>query len=1414
MNPTILVILYILCCCGQLTLCADTKCPVLPKGCKCNVKKNKLGVRILCNGLLTIPFQDLPSELNADIEISKNQIKYINKTSFPHPNRIRKLVVKDNSIQHIASGSFTGFNTLRKLDLSGNKVSQITHATFQGLQDISLVSLDLRKNRIVSISKRAFNGMKIDKLFLNEQRDIYGKKMSIIIYEDFLTLSFIKTVNLDDINLSCDCNLKWLTTWLHNGDKHVISKKSMCYYPAQLRGKLIQDLTPDWKCGEHNLIFPQLNIQPSVNQYVFKNDSFIASCQSPWLPKAEMEWLSDGSKVVQKTGDVDIQHLRDIYTASYTSTVHIKRLKWHDNTKLSCRLTVRGSGKISTSVNLFISSFNASSNHCLPNITNTERGTMAWPTALDGATVQSSCPFSGSGVAVAYRTCSRGTWSSVNAVNCYFSRNTTAELQKFYIMASERDFRKIKYTGNRFSFYFTRNYLSIKTKYDLYFVYKTLFEIMKTYENANGSYARFFWSSVGLLAESHIELSTMGDVLYGKTGGWRFCDLLKLFVVQESTKVGKPFTIDDHNLVAGISYKQKPKDPIECAILSEPKTQHLQIACENNTATRMSTVSFQVALGSKANQVRITSIVFNVTTFFQSKNKNYSFIASPIVGLEVYEAPLQRNHNTSKHFLVSFKPESLKYHKNPKLVFWKEGLGWTESKDCTSLTLFTNLTQFQCIFSSQFFDNMVYFSLAMDKFVPVRLKAKYMEAILYVGAALSCLLLCVTLLVYMLFRQLRYNRSDAATLMNLCLALIFTEIIFAVGIHRTDHKLLCQGVAVVLHYFMLSTLIWLGCGALVLIQMLRKYTRSVGEEYDPVLKYYLVAWGIPLIICSITVATLKDGPDDLAYCWLPRNTSLGAFVVPAGLFFVTDFILLCYLHALINRVFPEPLEPVTKEEPVDRDKCNPKSCKYKLKAAEKFVNETPKREELLHFLHGSLFVLLFFILTFTCTLMMYAYKTSSSRYLYYFFCYAAAFFNLCIGVVIFLYHFFKRKDAVNYVTQFVAHLRHQKHAPGTELEELIDLAGNHTPTIERNSTNLDHAYERSDIVSEHNSNNLDMTHGVYGLSDQLQSEGSQIIASVRVETAPAYDGRGESLDDLDNVNKRSSNAISLSANESDANIGNPVKETLDKRFNKTQQSQSELSDADKRSNGGQNSIGECSLTSSRTKRVRPKNPDIPENIKSFVPENWRPARRRGKKGGSYYPYFLSETAPVTASLAYSSKSSSLASTTVSGVPLYINKKRAANNLAMYNDLFAKNRPQINPMAPIRQPLPPSNIPMHIVPGPGYPMHVPPSPGYSHISNHQTHAGLTMLNPVQEQNVTPSSIDSNSPDMALNNNKPAIGYQIDEKQTSENINDNTDKVDEIEDEEEDELPVVVAPIIYVPMPHVTKKQFEWRSETTV
>lgn len=78
--------------------------------------------------------------------------------------------------------------------------------------------------------------------------------------------------------------------------------------------------------------------------------------------------------------------------------------------------------------------------------------------------------------------------------------------------------------------------------------------------------------------------------------------------------------------------------------------------------------------------------------------------------------------------------------------------------------------------------------------------------------------------------------------MNLCLALIVSEFIFACGMHRTDDELLCKGVAMALHYFLLCALVWLGCGGVVLIRLLNK-KKSASREYDPVLKYYLVGWG-------------------------------------------------------------------------------------------------------------------------------------------------------------------------------------------------------------------------------------------------------------------------------------------------------------------------------------------------------------------------------------------------------------------------------------------------------------------------------------------------------------------------------------------------------------------------------------------
>ena len=90
-------------------------------------------------------------------------------------------------------------------------------------------------------------------------------------------------------------------------------------------------------------------------------------------------------------------------------------------------------------------------------------------------------------------------------------------------------------------------------------------------------------------------------------------------------------------------------------------------------------------------------------------------------------------------------------------------------------------------------------------------------------------------------RELRYNRNDAATLMNLCLALIVAVVLFVTGINRIENTLLCKAFAVLLHYFLLCCLLWVGCGGACMTILVQKGPDK--EEYNPVLKYYLIAWG-------------------------------------------------------------------------------------------------------------------------------------------------------------------------------------------------------------------------------------------------------------------------------------------------------------------------------------------------------------------------------------------------------------------------------------------------------------------------------------------------------------------------------------------------------------------------------------------
>ena len=101
--------------------------------------------------------------------------------------------------------------------------------------------------------------------------------------------------------------------------------------------------------------------------------------------------------------------------------------------------------------------------------------------------------------------------------------------------------------------------------------------------------------------------------------------------------------------------------------------------------------------------------------------------------------------------------------------------------------------------------------------------------------------------------DLRYDRDDAAMLMNQCLALIVSIVVFVTGINHVTNVLVCRSVGIVLHYFLLSSLLWIGCSGVCLHRLIR--TAIEPEEYNPVLRYYMISWGM-VAFTAFSVLTL------------------------------------------------------------------------------------------------------------------------------------------------------------------------------------------------------------------------------------------------------------------------------------------------------------------------------------------------------------------------------------------------------------------------------------------------------------------------------------------------------------------------------------------------------------------------------
>ncbi|XP_038051810.1 deleted in malignant brain tumors 1 protein-like [Patiria miniata] len=166
---------------------------------------------------------------------------------------------------------------------------------------------------------------------------------------------------------------------------------------------------------------------------------------------------------------------------------------------------------------------------------------------------------------------------------------------------------------------------------------------------------------------------------------------------------------------------------------------------------------------------------------------------------------------------------------------------------------------------------------------------KVLDIISQVGCAVSIVALAITLIIYLAIRKLRSSKSRQIFI-HFCFSLFMLYIVFLAGIENAKATTGgCAFVAALLHYLTLSSMMWMAVEA----RNMYVSTVKVFPEDTPhyMLKACLIAWGLPLIVLTITLAAASHHYGNEHYCFVEPGLVLYlGLLVPIGLILLHNII--------------------------------------------------------------------------------------------------------------------------------------------------------------------------------------------------------------------------------------------------------------------------------------------------------------------------------------------------------------------------------------------------------------------------------------------------------------------------------------------------------------------------------------------
>ncbi|KAM4739143.1 adhesion G protein-coupled receptor D2 isoform 2-T2 [Anableps anableps] len=224
----------------------------------------------------------------------------------------------------------------------------------------------------------------------------------------------------------------------------------------------------------------------------------------------------------------------------------------------------------------------------------------------------------------------------------------------------------------------------------------------------------------------------------------------------------------------------------------------------------------------------------------------------------------------------------------PVCAFWNFSLmqshtsGWS-SDGCSVISVGSSDTSCLCNHTTNFAVLMNYLE---SKWSPE--EELILTKLTFIGCGAS---LCALVVTLMLFTVLDIPKSDRTSIhKNLFIALICAQVILLCSGSAIHNKVACTLVAALLHLFFMAAFSWM------LVEGLLLWSKVVAvnlSEDHHMKYYYLIGWGLPVLIVTITLASAsgKYSADD--YCWLSvQNGIIWGFVGPVIFIIMVNILVL------------------------------------------------------------------------------------------------------------------------------------------------------------------------------------------------------------------------------------------------------------------------------------------------------------------------------------------------------------------------------------------------------------------------------------------------------------------------------------------------------------------------------------------